>query len=174
MAPTLRRVRTGTRDRAGNVSVWSREEQHVPEDAARTPAQWRKSLKQEWAQRSGKRRARPHRPRHSVEEYRRIFAAINDQRVDPRTRLAIEVAAECRTGRVLRCTRRMLVLSDAVPNDHETAPTGSLGQIEISGAGKKHGEVVVFTPEQRRAVDDALGGHLANYEAAWRSGRIDD
>jgi hypothetical protein len=25
----------------------------------------------------------------------------------------------------------------------------------------------VFTPEQRRAVDDALGGYLANYEAVW-------
>jgi hypothetical protein len=68
----------------------------------------------------------------------------------------------------------MLVLPDAVPNDYETAATGSLGQIEIPGAGKKHGEVVVFTPEQRRAVDDALGGYLANYEAAWRGGQIDD
>ena len=34
-----------------------------------------------------------------------------------------------------------------------------------SGAGKQQGEVVVFTPEQRRAVDDVLGGYLANYEA---------
>jgi hypothetical protein len=68
----------------------------------------------------------------------------------------------------------MLVLPDAVPNEYETAPTGSLGQIEIPGAGKKHGEVVVFTPEQRRAVDDALRGYLGNYEAAWRTGQIDD
>jgi hypothetical protein len=105
------------------------------------------------------------------EEYRRIVAAINDPRVDPRIRLAIEVAAECRTGQVLRCTRRMLALPDAVPDNHLTAPTGSLGHIELiaPGAGKKHGEVVVFTPEQRRAVDDALGGYLASYGAAWRA-----
>jgi hypothetical protein len=32
----------------------------------------------------------------------------------------------------------------------------------------------VFTPEQRRAADDALGGYLANYEAVWRAGEIDD
>jgi len=31
----------------------------------------------------------------------------------------------------------------------------------------------VFTPEQRRAVDDVLGGYLANYEALWRSGQIE-
>ena len=73
-------------------------------------------------------------------------------------RPAIEVAAEC------RCTRRMLVLPDAVPNDYATAPTGSLGQIEIPGAGNKHGDVAVFMREQCRAVDDALGSYIANYD----------
>jgi integrase len=168
------RAADGIVDALYSVAAWLREEQHIPANAARPPAQWRKSLKEEWAQRTGKRRARPHRPRHSVDEYRRIFAAIHDPRVDPRIRLAIELAAECRTGQVLRCTRRMLELPEGVPNDYETAPTGSLGQIEIPGAGKKHGEVVVFTPEQRRAVDDALDGYLANYEAALRTGQIDD
>ena len=43
----------------------------------------RGALKEEWAQRTGKRRSRPHRPRHTVDEYRRIFAAIDDPRVDP-------------------------------------------------------------------------------------------
>ena len=33
---------------------------------------------------------------------------------------------------------------------------------------------MVLTPEQRRAVDDALRGYLANYEGAWRAGEIDD
>ena len=64
----------------------------------------------------------------------------------------------------------MLVLPENVPNDFESALPGSLGQIEIPGAAKKHGEVVVFTPEQRRAVADALGRYLANYEAVWRAG----
>lgn len=99
---------------------------------------------------------------------------INDARVDPRIRLAIELAAECRTGQVLRCTRRMLVLPEVLPNEYESASPGSLGQIEIPGAAKKHGEVVVLTAEQRRAIDDALAGCLANYEAAWRAGHIED
>ncbi len=99
---------------------------------------------------------------------------MSDPRVDPRIRLAIELAAECRTGQVLRCTRRMLVLPQIAPNEYESAPPGGLGQIEVLGAGKKHGEVVVLTPEQRRAVDDALAGYLANYEAAWEIGQIDD
>jgi hypothetical protein len=123
---------------------------------------------------TGKRRSRPYRPRRTKDECRRIFAAINDPRVDPRICLAIELAAECRTGQVLQCTRRALTLPGDTPNDYNAAPPSSLGQIEIPGAGKKHGEVVVLTPEQRRAVDDALAGYLANYEVAWRAGEIDD
>jgi hypothetical protein len=71
---------------------------------------------------------------------------MGDPRVDPRIRLAIELAAECRTGQVLRCTRRMLVPPDLAPNGYEAAPPGALGQVEVPDAGKKHGEVVVLTP----------------------------
>jgi len=38
---------------------------------------------------------------------------------------------------VVRCTRRMLVLPDVVPNDYATAPTGSLGQIEIPAPARR-------------------------------------
>ena len=168
------RAAEGIVDAIYSVAAWLREEQLIATDVARAPAQWRKALKEEWAQRTGERRTRPHRPRHSVEEYRRIFASVDDPRVDPRIRLAIELAAECRTGQVLRCTRRMLVLTEVKPNKYEVAPPGSLGQIEIPGAGKKHGEVVVLTPEQRRAADDALAGYLSNYEAAWVARQIED
>ncbi|HUF26023.1 MAG TPA: hypothetical protein VMM18_03480 [Gemmatimonadaceae bacterium] len=89
-------------------------------------------------------------------------------------RLAIELAAELRTGQVLRCTRRMVALTDLQPLDYETVAARMLGQIRIPGSGKKHGEIVVFTPEQRRAVSDALRGYLANYEAAWQAGEIED
>jgi len=43
----------------------------------------------------------------------------------------------------------MLLLPENVPNDFESALRGSLGPIEIPGAGKKHGDVVVFTRDQR-------------------------
>jgi hypothetical protein len=94
--------------------------------------------------------------------------------VDPRIRLAIEIAAECRTGQVLRCTRSMLTLSEAEPAADDVLPVGALGRIIIPGAGKKHGEVVIFAPKQRRTVDDALAGYLANYEAAYRAGELAD
>lgn len=168
------RAAEGVIDAIYSVSAWLREEHLIAPDTARAPAQWRKALKEEWSQRTGKRRSRPHRPRHTVDEYRRIFAAINDPRVDPRIRLTIELAAECRTGQVLRCTRRVLMLPEMPPNEYESAPAGSLGQIEIPGAGKKYGEVVVLTPEQRYAVDDALAGYLANYEAAVRAKQMED
>jgi hypothetical protein len=130
------RAAEGVVDAIYSVAAWLREEQLLPPDAARAPTQWRKTLKEEWAQRTGKRRSRPHRPRHSAEEYRRIFAAITDPRVDPRIRLAIELAAECRTGQVLRCTRRMLVLPDVSPNEYEAAPAGSLGQTRSRAPGR--------------------------------------
>ena len=168
------RAAEGIIDALYSVASWLREEDHIPPDAAHPAHHWRKRLKEEWAQRTGERRTRPNRPRHSEEEYRRIFAALSDPRVDPRIRLAIELAAECRTGQVLRCTRTMLTLTEIGSADYESAPPGVLGQIEIVGAGKKHGEVVVFTPEQRHAVDDALGGYLANYEAAWLAGELND
>ncbi len=157
-----------------SVASWLREESHIAPDVARPPDAWRKRLRDEWAQRTEEQLHRPHRPRHTVEEFHKIFAALSDRRVDPRIRLAIELAAECRTGQVLRCTRRMLTVPEVDPSKYEAMPAGSLGQVIIPGAGKKHGETVVFTPEQRRCVDDALAGYLANYEDAWHAEEIAD
>ena len=157
-----------------SIAAWLREESRIPPDAARSPEGWRRRLKEEWALRTGEQHKRPYRPRHTEEEFRRIFGALDDPRVDPRIRLAIELAAECRTGQVLRCTRRMLTLTDVDPSDYETLPAGSLGQVVIPGAGKKHGEIIVLTPEQRRAVDDALLGFLAKFESARLAKEIDD
>jgi hypothetical protein len=107
-----------------SVSSWLREEARIASDAARPPDGWRKRLRDEWAQRTGDALHRPNRPRYTVDEFRRIFAALNDPRVDPRIRLAIELAAECRTGQVLRCTRCMLTLTDARPSEYEALPAG--------------------------------------------------
>jgi len=35
-----------------SVAAWLREEHLIAADAARAPAQWRKALKEEWAQRT--------------------------------------------------------------------------------------------------------------------------
>jgi hypothetical protein len=62
------RAAEGIVDAIYSVAAWLREEHRIPPDAARPPAQWRKALKEEWAQRTGKRRSRPHRPRHTAED----------------------------------------------------------------------------------------------------------
>jgi hypothetical protein len=157
-----------------SVAAWLREEARIPSDAAQPPEGWRRRLKEEWAQRTGEQPSRPYRPRHTEDEYRRIFASLSDPRVDPRIRLAIELAAECRTGQVLRCTRRTLTLTEVDAAKYDELPAGALGSVTIPGSGKKHGEVVVLTPEQRQAVDDALRGYLASYEQAWVAGEVDD
>lgn len=157
-----------------SVAAWLREENRIGPEAARPPEGWRRRLKQEWELRTGEHHKRPYRPRHTADEFRRVFAALRDPRVDPRIRLAIELAAECRTGQVLRCTRSMLVLTEVASDDYERLPAGSLGQITIPGAGKKHGEIVVLTPEQRRAVDDAVAGYLVKFEEAYQAEEISD
>jgi hypothetical protein len=68
----------------------------------------------------------------------------------------------------------MVTLTEIDRANYESLPAGALGQVIIPGAGKKHGETVVLTPEQRGAVDDALAGYLANYETSWRAEEIDD
>ena len=56
--------------------------------------------------------------------------------------------------------RRMLVLPEVVPNEFEAAPAGCLGRIEVPSAGEKYGEVVVLTPAQRLAENDAVANYL--------------
>jgi hypothetical protein len=156
------------------VASWLREEQRIPTNAALHPPGWRKRLYAEWAERTGEPLQEPARPRHSPEEYRRIFAVLRDPRVDPRIATAIETAAECRTGQVLECWRSMVDLPEIDPATYETAPLGTLGQITIPGAGRKLGETVVFTPDQRRAWDAYLSGQMREYEDAWQRGELRD
>jgi hypothetical protein len=68
----------------------------------------------------------------------------------------------------------MLALPFAEPQLYDDLPASALGWIDVPDNGRKRGETVMFTPEQRRAVDRALTGFLALYEAAWRKGIMSD
>jgi hypothetical protein len=63
----------------------------------------------------------------------------------------------------------MLSLPFADPSLYEALPTSSLGWVDVPDNGRKRGELVMFTPEKRRAVDHALTGFLSQYGrmAAW-------
>jgi hypothetical protein len=157
-----------------SVAAWLRAEDKIPATAAIAPARWRERLHSEWATQTDTPIKRPANPRHTPEEFRQILAALTDPRVDPRIALAIELAAECRTGQVITSRRKSLASPPIAPDAYDAAASGTLGSIDIAGRGKKHGELVMFTPDQRRAVDRAFAGYLMHYEAAFQRGEIDD
>jgi hypothetical protein len=122
---------------------------------------WREQLRREWEQLTASRITRS-TPRHSEEEIRLIFAALDNPEVDPRIALAIELGAEARLGQVRRLMR----------SDVDLSPIGafSLGRVTVHGSGKKLGVQRDLTPEERTAIDRALSGYLKNLEEAYQQG----
>lgn len=157
------------------VAGWLRDRGHIPGSAAVAPARWKIELKEFWRalQKERGEDARPYvpeRPRHTVEELRRILTAAPE--VDARLALLLALGAELRAGQVVRAVR-----TDVVLEPTEAAP---YGQLTVHGAGKKRGEVVFLTRGQRAALDVAIGaadperGYLRDLEAAFRAGEIKD
>lgn len=134
---------------------------------------WRKTLKSEWATRTGTPQKKPRRPRHTPEEYRCIIGALWDPRVDPRIHCLIDLAAELRSGQALACNRTHLRLPGD-PHLSDPLPKDSLGECDVPGNEYKPGETVYLTEEQRRTVDHYLSTFLSRYEEAWRAGHIQD
>jgi integrase len=126
---------------------------------------WREQMRREWEQLTTQRIAR-RAPRHSSDEIRQIFAALEHPDVDPRIALAIELGAEARLGQVRRLRRK----------DVDLSPVGAfgLGRVTVHGAGKKLGVTRDLTPEERGAIDRALGGYLKHLEDAYTSGLRSD
>lgn len=80
--------------------------------------------------------------------------------IDPRAELLTELGAELRQGQVLRCKRSYL--------SFDSAPETPYGRLTVPGRGKKRGETLALTAEQRTAIERALTvGHLALAEAAY-------
>jgi hypothetical protein len=115
------------------------------------------------------------RDRSGVDQLLRLYGRPRrGKRACASHRYRLDESAGLKTARANDFARRTLTLTDVDRENYESASAGDLVQVEIPGAGKKHGEIVVLTPEQRRAVEDALNGYLQNYEAARRAGEIDD
>lgn len=93
--------------------------------------------------------AKVSRPRHTIEESRRIMAVAWE--VDPRFGLLMALGAELRLGQVRRARRAALDVT--------------AGRFTSPGTGKKRGEVVHLTAGQREAVTRALNGYLREMEA---------
>ncbi len=82
--------------------------------------------------------------------------------LDPRIELAVELGAEMRLGQVGESRRSQLDLSRTA-----TAPHGAF---TVYGKGKKTGEKLALTPEERVAVDRALETVLVDAEREYVAG----
>jgi len=130
------------------VSAWLRDEGHIPVDAGIPARTWRDDLASYAAHAHGGRLPDVARPRHTLDEMRRLLEAA--WTVDPRFGLLMALGAELRLGQVVRCRRSDLDL------DHRA--------LTVAGRGKKRGTVVLLTDGQMRAVRRALDGYLARLE----------
>lgn len=135
------------------VAEWLRDEQLIGPTAA---LRWR-NMDAEFLADAGDHT--PSRPRYTVEEYRKLFAAA--WQADERYGLLYDLGAEGRLGQVARAMRSHL----------DTAT----GRLRVIGRGKKKGTVIVFTAAQKLNVADVLAaGYLAGLEAAYQAGEIPD
>lgn len=132
------------------VATWLRDEEKIPVGACVASRKWKEELKSDWQEITGQSALPdPVRPRHTLDEMRRILAVAD--RVDPRFALAMALGAELRLGQVLRCRRADVSLEHA--------------SLTVRGKGHKQGTIVHLTDGQLRVVRTALAtGYLRALE----------
>jgi integrase len=174
LAGLLAQERTGIRSteitvsRINTAAEWLRDQKKIPRDAAVLPKKWRADLLKYWSGETAKvqglkpedvKDPEVHRPRHTLEDMRKVLAAA--PRVDPRLQLLLQLAAEYRLGQA-RTAKRSHVDRAA-------------GTFRIFGRGKKGGAVINLTDGQAAAWDVAVGewGYLYDLERAWLEDRTD-
>jgi hypothetical protein len=149
-----------TVSRINTAAEYLREQKKIPRDAAVLPKKWRKQLLDSWRGQvkeitgvAPTADPVPSRPRHTLEEMRKIIATAPE--VDPRFGLLMQLAAEYRAGQAVRSKRSQLDLA---------AQT-----FTIHGRGKKLGAVIDLTPAQLAYVERVLReGYLADLERAYQ------
>jgi integrase len=132
------------------AAQWLRDEEIIASGACVAPKHWKALLLEDWQSIAGPEASHePKRPRHSLDEMRRILVAA--EQVDPRFALALQLGAELRLGQVLRARRSDLDLA------HET--------LTIRGRKNKRGVVEKLTKGQMHFVEHALSeGYLRDLE----------
>ena len=152
-----------TVSRINTAAEWLRDQKKIPRDAALLPKKWRKDLLTYWRGETAKAQGlsvndvkdpEVHRPRHTLEDMRKVLAAA--ELVDPRLYLLLQLAAEYRLGQA-RTAKRSHVNLEA-------------GSFRIFGRGKKGGANIDLTAGQLLALHRALDpdvGYLAALERVW-------
>lgn len=134
------------------VAEWLREERKIPIGACRPPKNWKQELGAEVTEEP------PHRPRHTIEEYRRILAVA--PKVDPRFGLLARLGVGLRLGQVRRVRRRQVDLAAR--------------RMRVPGKGKKGGALVALIDEDVAMLEAAFAGYLAPLEAQYQAGMLAD
>lgn len=131
---------------------------------------WKKLLRAEWGQRFqvNAEYEEQEQPRHTEKEMQKIFSGLGE--ADERIALMVEVCGEQRVGQVIRATRKDLRLDAGIGGY-------GLGALDVRrhGRGMKMGTIIDLHPEARELIDRILqDGYLADLEAAYQRGEIDD
>lgn len=141
------------------VANWLRDEVKIDEGACIAEQYWKQKLREYWMGRHDTaREPEPFRPRHTLDEMRRILAVA--PRVDPRFDLLLQLGAELRLGQVVRAWRKDIDLTE--------------NTFKVHGRGKKKAPVVEMIGAQREAVIRALTGYLRELEEAFGRGEIEN
>lgn len=149
-----------TVQRVLTVAQWLRDEELIDEGAAVGAKAWKDELRSFWLEASKKPElAAPARPRHTIDELRRILKAAWE--VDPRFGLLLDIGAEQRLGQVARVHRSMI--------DDERRV------VRVPTRGQKRGAVIKLTAGQRLRLDREMTvGYLAVLADAHHRGAIKD
>jgi hypothetical protein len=166
----------------GAAARWLQQEGLIEPGEGEPARGWKGAMRKEWGEITGEgaASAKPKKPRLAPAEVAALFtaappravrpadvAANDEEEADPRVWLALEIGAELRIGQVRRVRRSHI----------EAAPDGKepLYAVDVHGRGKKLGEYVILTEDQRAALRWALEhGYLADLERAYAAGEIAD
>lgn len=163
--------------RLSTAARWLRTTKKIPAGTAELPDEWKDGLK---AFRRGltksTRDPEPHRPRHTIEEVRKILTA--GIQVDPRGALLLALGAEQRLGQVRRALRSDLTLPaidwPAVnAMKEEDVVEVEFGELRVFGAGRKGGTTIALTKGQRVMVDLYVNGIALTLEQKFVDTQID-
>ena len=142
---------------------WLKRARHLKDAPAAPEEGYLAKLRADWRRITGEARTATARPRYTTEELGRLHLHVDDNRADPRIRLAFRLAGEARLGQALRrCGREHLDLREV--------GAFRAGRFVIPDSGKKKGTQVDLTPAMRAAVlHELTAGYLRDLEAAYQA-----
>jgi hypothetical protein len=145
---------------------WLHRGRHVGQVPAEPESGYVQKLHADWDRITKEPRSPQARPRYTQEELGRLLLHLDDERADPRIRLAFRLAGEGRLGQAVQHCRRSHL---------DLGPVGAyqLGRFTVPDVVKKKGIKVDLTPELRRSVERELSaGYLSRLEEEYLAGQL--